>query len=397
MTDRENRFREVERYLYRLVAQSADQAIELMENGEYLACNLRLNVHEVSSWIIKFQPSGQVMFNNCESIMTSESIQADASISFMNAANFWATINGKIRFDEGVIGTRGSSEMLKWFKQCIFATSVEGPSRLGIKNQEGCLVTPPQSDKLTTSQLIVDGSLIKKRDLMNGWKSRYVKVYIGRFEYFASMQDDVPRAVIPLLGATVSVPREMRNRDKNKSAYYQIVVQPKYHEKSFKFMSRLEGVAGQQELWGWVRAFRMAAEPAEKAKKLLQKFVSKTTDHHSTSPKLPVSGAAPGALADGEVTKEVDSSVGKTLRRSLSGTFSGVSGTSPMQTSIAPLALSLLGIVVATLLSCMSSTSNTEGSHQYFTTAGVSLALLAGGYSLAARAHTPATPTFDDC
>jgi len=348
---RENKSREVERYLYRLV-DSASNGGNIV-GDDYVVCNLKLTIQDSGSWIVKFLPSGRVLLNNCEIIMTTDSIQVDASISFASLANFWAIINGQLRFEAGVKDTSGSEEALKWFKQHIFATTVEGTmnyNHMSTKSQARALLAP---DPIEKTQLILEGWLIKKRDIMHGWKSRYFKVYVNRFEYFVDPQDDVPRAVIPLLDCKVSVPREMRNRMKNRGVYHQIIVQPKYHEKSFKFISRLKGAEGLKEIVEWARAFEMASEPAEKSAKLLQTRRSRMS---SIAPfKIAIDDEDDEVgMGEGSTANAKESIVGKCvfnngtaakIRQSISGTF-GKGGGGGVVVGEVPMVLCLAGAIV---------------------------------------------------
>lgn len=48
---------------------------------------------------------------------------------------------------------------------------------------------------------IKSGWLLKKRDIINGWRSRYFVLYSGRLEYFVDQHDVKTRGIISLLGA----------------------------------------------------------------------------------------------------------------------------------------------------------------------------------------------------
>jgi len=122
--DRDQKSREVERYLYR-VADSAEK-----ENRSYgqrsgvdaLKYNLLLEIDELGSWVIKFREH-RVLINNSEVILTS-GLVIDATVSFGTLGNFWATINGNIFFEKGVRNTIGKGDALQLFKYKIFSTTV---------------------------------------------------------------------------------------------------------------------------------------------------------------------------------------------------------------------------------------------------------------------------------
>ena len=251
-----DRCREVERYLYRVIGISSGV---IVPNAEVY--NLHLSIHEAGSWLIKYRENGQIILNNCDLIMTSDSVQIDASISFVTLSSFWATVNGQIRFESGVSKTQGSERALQILKEKIFnntSTSTSNKARI----QMGI-------DDITNIP-IKSGWLIKRGDMMHGWKRRFFKVFIGRAEYFIDPQDDVPRAVIPLLESKVSEPIEVRNRLQNRGIFYQIIIEPKYHEKSVKLISQKKEGEGLLEIREWIRVFEIACKPADKAAQILR-------------------------------------------------------------------------------------------------------------------------------
>jgi len=318
MTEHE-RYREVERYLYRLVGiASRVKGIPSSEEP----CNLRLNIHEAGSWLIKFKENGHVILNNCDLIMTTDAVQVDACISFVTCANFWATVNGHLRFEAGVSRSEGSEKAMLLFKQKIFNTSVqETSSTLSTKSIARAQI---QQDQITSFP-IKSGWLIKRGDMMQGWKQRYFKIYIGRVEYFVDPLDEVPRAVIPLLEAKISTPTEVRNRLHNRGVYHQIVVDPKYHEKSFKLISPRKGAEGLVEIKEWTRAFEVATKPADQAAKLLRtdtlsaERVQAGAGFLRKANLLVGAGGPEGGEPEEAADRVMSGKVRETIRRSLSG------------------------------------------------------------------------------
>jgi len=312
-------YREVERYLYRLVGNAS--CVEDISSEE--PCNLRLSIHEAGSWLIKFKGRGQVILNNCDLIMTTDAVEVDATVSFVTISNFWATVNGYIRFEDGVSRAEGNPKAMALFKSKIFNTSVQGNStNLSTKSVARSQIQQDQ----TTSFPIKSGWLMKRGDMMHGWKQRYFKVYIGRVEYFVDPQDEVPRAVIPLLDAKISSPTEVRNRLQNRGVFYQITLDPKYHEKSFKLISPKKGGEGLVEIKEWIRAFDVATKPADQAAKQLR------TDTMSAEWIQPgsgfsrkvtsVVGAGEAESADPEISESatvISAKVRAGIRRSISG------------------------------------------------------------------------------
>ena len=81
--------------------------------------------------------------------------------------------------------------------------------------------------------------------------------------------DENPRAVIPLLDAKVSaLPKEIRLRGYD--MHYQIMIEPKYHEKSFRLASERGGSHGKDEIESWQTAFDIASKPADIAASLIK-------------------------------------------------------------------------------------------------------------------------------
>jgi hypothetical protein len=306
MTDRDAGIREVDRYLYRLTTDA------WQSEPKSDAYKLRLVIHDTGSWLMKFQANGRVVLNNCDLVMTTDFVKADALISFVTLGNFWGTVNGHINFDAGVSRIQGGEDALSFFKKKFFSSSVQASIiDLSTKSQARAQIEPD----LITTLPIKSGWLIKRRDLMHGWKQRYFKIYIGRFEYFADPQDPVPRGIIPLLEAKISTPVEFRNRVKNRGVFHQIVVDPKYHEKTFKLISLQKGDEGHTEMLDWVRAFEVASKPAQNASPL---FAS--VDHAPSSRGLTDSEnneivSALRAAQSSQIYRAEETQISKRVRR----------------------------------------------------------------------------------
>ncbi len=256
----ENRTREVERYLYRL-GDYAER--DLRKSDSPMAnFNCQLNISDVGSWIIKFRTPNRVIINNVEMILISN-INVHASIDFSSLGNFWATVNGNLSVDTGASSMEGNEEALQFFKSKIFSSSLEKDiESTSVKSATRAYINQSLGvEESTTSQLIWSGWMLKKKEILHGWNSRYFKVYAGRFEYFMDPNDESPRAVIPLLDAKVSLmPKEIRV--KGYDMHYQLMVEPKYHEKSFRLASERGGSAGKKEIQDWQAAFDIGSKPA---------------------------------------------------------------------------------------------------------------------------------------
>lgn len=337
----ESNVREVERYLYR-VSTTNDS---LSSKSKYEICNLRLNIHEAGSWIIKFRGNGQVVLNNCDLVMTADTLNIDAQISFVTLSNFWGTINGHMSFEAGVSRAQGSEEALLLFKAKFFSSSIEGiTDDASSKSQAHAVIVP-------TSLPVKSGWLIKRRDMMHGWKQRYFKIYIGRFEYFADPLDQVPRAIIPLLEAKVSTPVEVRNRVKNRGIFHQIVVDPKYHEKSFKLISLKKGNEGLAEMSDWARAFDVASKPVQSAARLLNRTPSTRPSLQSENGNIG-DGLAHDQNGENSNTR-VKATISRKVRRvseSIKRSFSGDNIRIILDGPIPHHAISIIGSVVVAIL-----------------------------------------------
>ncbi len=53
-------------------------------------------------------------------------------------------------------------------------------------------------------QPLKKGWLLKKRDIISGWKCRYFEVFPGRLDYYADQNDKEPRGSVSLLEADIS-------------------------------------------------------------------------------------------------------------------------------------------------------------------------------------------------
>lgn len=72
------------------------------------------------------------------------------------------------------------------------------------------LLDPASASAYTAAipnSVIKAGWCYKKRDIIMGWRCRYMQVLPGRVEYFRDEHDVIPRGVIPLLGADVKGPK----------------------------------------------------------------------------------------------------------------------------------------------------------------------------------------------
>lgn len=57
-----------------------------------------------------------------------------------------------------------------------------------------------------TIEVILQGHMLKKRDVFSGWRPRFFKLFNGRLEYYLHDVDTVPRGVIDIFEAKTYVP-----------------------------------------------------------------------------------------------------------------------------------------------------------------------------------------------
>ena len=174
--------------------------------------------------------------------------------------------------DSAAANFSGDEDALRYYKRKIFSSADKssGHSIESTKAMTRAYISDTRADdEAMTTQPLKSGWMLKKKEINFGWNSRYFRVYVGRFEYFMDPNDESPRAVIPLLDGKVSAfPKEIRVRGYD--MHYQIMIEPKYHEKSFRLASERGGSQGKAEVESWQTAFRIASKPADIALTLLK-------------------------------------------------------------------------------------------------------------------------------
>jgi len=336
--------KEIESYLFRMAESGLASDVE---------CNVELQVLEAGSWIIKFRSDG-IIVNNIELVMK-ECIQIDAEIKFFSLGNFWATKNGSMQLEDGSMNITGTEEAINVFRVKILNTTTtttssssatttasEGADGAGgfATSSSAASGGGGDSSGLSAAQIfasaaaaekhahrahasttttshaafVVDeedrhqrplraGWLLKKRDILTGWQSRYFKVYVGRMEYFLEEKDTSPRAVIALLGAKVTQTQEIRIH--GALGHYQISVEPNFGEKRFTLASESSGDNGKQDAESWFMTFDLASKPAAQAYALLNggrtPFGAGIEQHRVSTPagSSQKSGGGGGAGASG--------------------------------------------------------------------------------------------------
>lgn len=150
----------------------------------------------------------------------------DATILFRTHSSFWTVINSSMNMSDaisqGLMRSQGSAAALDMMWKSVLQFSGGALSNTGAASTQSADNPHPQKQLATTNALsatvsspnphdydssppLKSGWLLKKRDILNGWRSRYFVVYPGRLEYFIDQHDTMPRGVVPLLGAEVFV------------------------------------------------------------------------------------------------------------------------------------------------------------------------------------------------
>eukprot|EP00981_Chlorochromonas_danica_P000304 scaffold77_cov243-Ochromonas_danica.AAC.6 len=154
----------------------------------------------------------------------------------------------------------GSSEMVSFLSKKIDRASENYANDDNISS-------PIRGIRVTTSdaiQPLKQGWLLKKRDIMTGWKCRYFEVFPGRANYYADENAPV-RGSISLVGAIVHPVQNMKT--KHRKGYLGFVVETKNPDKLLKLASERADSAGYIEATSWHQAFKVASvasPPADK-------------------------------------------------------------------------------------------------------------------------------------
>lgn len=261
----------------RTVEKTLIQIPDGLEEGEN-ECAIQLNVNDCGSWIIKFRKSGTIV-NHIDTVF-SDIVTTSATITFKSSSCFWKIIKKTIDWNEGIskgqITTAGSERAMLLFQRKIDINSKPKPaSNNNINNNNannisnssssssGSLSSTSLNKPTSSSQYLKAGWLLKKRDFIYGWHSRYFVVYVGRVEYFVDQHDPHPRCVVPLYGAEVSVARKATIN--GTPDHWMLTVEPhhRYKEKAFKLASELTGEDGMMEAYTWVQVFQLASHHSE--------------------------------------------------------------------------------------------------------------------------------------
>lgn len=232
---------------------------DIQPNSHEKECNIFLIIRDIgSAWIVKLRSAGNI-FNRRE-IVLGECIKVDAQIVFKTFTSFvQVMIGGTTMEDEvvrSVIETTGKRDVIDLFSgKCSkrahnqalntfdalaasagtgsgsFASAANGHplgprtltttgaaaetrDRLASKDVDGPLGSgiihqvnhnhPNSVNPNIHEQPLKKGWLLKKRDIISGWKCRYFEVFPGRLDYYSDQNDKEPRGSVSLIDADIS-------------------------------------------------------------------------------------------------------------------------------------------------------------------------------------------------
>jgi hypothetical protein len=145
-------------------------------------------------------------------------VKLEGSIIFKDIKVFRQTIIGETSLDDemkvGNIEFTGNIERLEPVKELLQRKS---STHATISNAE----IPIREARMISadgSPPIKAGWLLKKRDIISGWKCRYFEVYKDRLDYYADQNDSKPRGSYILDNAELSNVKQLRI--KRRSEHY---------------------------------------------------------------------------------------------------------------------------------------------------------------------------------
>eukprot|EP01039_Chlorochromonas_danica_P000817 gene817-887_t len=236
--------------------------------------NLLILINGVGSWILKFRYDGNIL-NHSSLVIPPGDGWIEGTFTFPSFDIFQETILGvrslSTLVNKGCVeyvgrpgdvtnDNNGSSEMVSFLSKKIDRASENYANDDNISS-------PIRGIRVTTSdaiQPLKQGWLLKKRDIMTGWKCRYFEVFPGRANYYADENAPV-RGSISLVGAIVHPVQNMKT--KHRKGYLGFVVETKNPDKLLKLASERADSAGYIEATSWHQAFKVASvasPPADK-------------------------------------------------------------------------------------------------------------------------------------
>lgn len=136
-------------------------------------------------------------------MVLTDCIKFETTIKFRDLRSFHQIMVGESTIDEeitsGQLKITGPAEEISAFKARFRKISPTLPT---VQNA----AVPVRENRILSSEElppIKSGWLLKKRDIISGWKCRYFEVYKDRLDYYADQNDTRPRGSYPLFGVDV--------------------------------------------------------------------------------------------------------------------------------------------------------------------------------------------------
>lgn len=163
-------------------------------------CTVGLEISSSGAWVLKFRPIGLIV-NNRELLL--DDIKVDANLKFSDCGSFWRLINGLATTDEevkdGSLVANGNQDYVEFLRlKCVKAQEKQS-----LASVDNVPIRETRQFTTTSEQPLKAGWLLKKREILAGWRCRYFVVYKDRIEYFVDPHDVRTRGVISLVGASV--------------------------------------------------------------------------------------------------------------------------------------------------------------------------------------------------
>mmetsp|Transcript_17816 Transcript_17816/g.24447 ORF Transcript_17816/g.24447 Transcript_17816/m.24447 type:complete len:321 (+) Transcript_17816:153-1115(+) len=160
----------------------------------------------------------------------------------------------------------GLPEVIDLFKKSCIKTIVELPVTIpqsSIEQSNAAIILnrgagPRLSSVVDGLQPLKAGWLLKKRDILTGWRCRYFVVYKGKVEYYVDPHDLQPRQSLLLAGADIQPYKRVSVNGVGE--YWGLVIETKQKEKMFRLASELTGMEGKVEASSWETVFREASK-----------------------------------------------------------------------------------------------------------------------------------------
>ena len=153
--------------------------------------------------------------------------------------------------NKGQIEHSGSKEILN-----IFITKVNRMSEY--QSQRSTHSSPIREVRTqhvinggTGEEPIKKGWLLKKRDIISGWKCRYFELFAGRIVYYGDVNDLNPRGCILLTDGNAEIGQVHQMKIKRVADHFGFLIELKKPDKTVRLASERTGIDGKAEAEAW--------------------------------------------------------------------------------------------------------------------------------------------------